>query len=78
MACLSLNLWVQEVWCLTAICYLIQNQNETGVNKDSCKGVSKKHRYKDVLNVFHKTATVSELEGEMLAKPRKLGFRTYN
>ena len=55
---------------LTAKCYLVQNQNEAGENKESCKGVSKKHRYKDLLDVFHKTVIASELEGGILAKPR--------
>ena len=67
------------VW-LTAKWYLVQD--ETGENKYSCKGVSKKHndlyfqRYKDVWVVFLKTRRNSELED--IDKAKKVGFRVYD
>ena len=69
--------------CLTAKCYLIQNE----VNEDdkfSCKGVSKKHndlnfqRYKNVLDVLLKTRRDGELEGKDINKAKNVGFRVYD
>ena len=69
------------VW-LTAKCYLVQN--EANENKDSCKGVSKKHndlhfqRYKDVLDVFLRTGRDSELEDKDIDKAKNVGFKVYD
>ena len=66
------------VW-LTAKCYLVQDEAEQNIC--NCKGVSKKHndlhfqRYKDVLNVFLKTARDSESEGKDIDKAKNVGFR---
>ena len=53
-------------------------------NRYSCKGVSKKHsdlyfqRYKNVLNVFLKTRSDSELEGKDIDQTKNVGFRVYD
>ena len=66
---------------LTAKCYLVQN--EANENKDSRKGVSKKHndlhfqRYKDVLDVFLRTGRDSELEDKDIDKAKNVGFKVY-
>ena len=68
------------VW-LTAKCYLLKN--EVNGNKYSCKGVTKGHndlyfqRYKDVLDVFIKERSVSDLEEKDIDKVKNVGFRIY-
>ena len=70
------------VW-LTAKCYLVQNE-ALNTNKYSCKGVSKQNnnlyfqRYKDVLDVFLKTRTDSELEEKDIDKAKNVGFRVHD
>ena len=69
---------------LTAKCYLVQDQIKIGKNKYSCEGVLKKHndlyfqRYKDVLDVFLKARTDSELEGKTIEKAKNIDFRVYH
>ena len=68
------------VW-LTAKCYLLKN--EVNENKYSCKNIKKKHndlyfqRYKDVLDVFIKARSASELEEKDIDKVKNVGFRIY-
>ena len=63
-------------------CYLVQN--DAGQDKNSFKGVSKKHndlhfqRYKNVLEVFLKTRRDSELEGKDIDKAKNVGFGAYD
>ena len=63
-------------------CYLVPN--ETGQNKYSCKGVSKKHndlhsqRFKGVLDVFLEIGRDSKLEGKDIDKPNNVGFMVYD
>ena len=78
----SVFVGTRGVW-LTAKCYLVQNEalNE---NKYNCKGVSKKHNdlhfqcYKNVLDVFLKTRTDSELEEKDIDKAKNVDSRVYD
>ena len=72
---------------LTAKRYLVQDQHkieDIDKNKYSCKGVSKKHNdlhfksYMEVLDVFHKIAVATELEGLDIGKAKNVGFRVYD
>ena len=74
----------RRVW-LNAKCYLVQNEaNDNEDDKYSCKGISKKHndlhfqRYKDVLDVFLKTRSDTELEEKDIDKAKNVGFRVYD
>ena len=63
------------VW-FTAEFYLMQDQSEIEENEEnkySCKGTSKKHNdlhleHQKMLDIFHKAATASDYNGEILTK----------
>ena len=64
-------------------CYLVQNET-LNENKYSCKNISQEHNYlhfqcyKNVLDVFLKTMTESELEEKDIDKAKNVGFGVYD